>query len=99
MPLDTLRPVALGAAAGGFVNGLAGFGTALSALGFFLGVMDPVEAVAVIVVPSVLTGLQGVWVVRRTLAARSRRLMRFPPPGLAGIPSDCWRSGRSSRRR
>ena len=32
-----------GAAAGGFINGLAGFGTALFALGFFLSVLPPMH--------------------------------------------------------
>ncbi len=83
---QVLLLVALGAAAGGLVNGLAGFGTALFALGFFLNVMPPVEAVAVIVVLSVVTGLQGVWVVRHTIARHVRRLLVFLVPALAGIP-------------
>ena len=36
-----------GGFAGGFVNGLAGFGTALFALGWFLQVLPPREASAV----------------------------------------------------
>ncbi len=57
----------LGAAAGGFINGLAGFGTALFALGFWLQVMPPVQAVAIVLVISVATGLQGLWQVRHTI--------------------------------
>lgn len=57
--------LAAGAAAGGFINGLAGFGTALLALGFWLQIMPPVTAVSMVVVMSVATGLQGVWVVRQ----------------------------------
>ena len=35
MPLPDAFFIIAGAAAGGFINGLAGFGTALFALGFF----------------------------------------------------------------
>lgn len=34
-----------GAIAGGFINGLAGFGTALFALGFWLQILPPEQAV------------------------------------------------------
>ncbi|NCQ25142.1 MAG: sulfite exporter TauE/SafE family protein [Rhodobacteraceae bacterium CG17_big_fil_post_rev_8_21_14_2_50_63_15] len=78
--------VIAGAAAGGLINGLAGFGTALFALGFFLNVMPPVQAVAVVVVLSALTGLQGVWIVRHAIGANKRRLARFLVPALIGIP-------------
>lgn len=78
--------VMLGALAGGFVNGLAGFGTALFALGFWLQVMPPVQAVSVVLVMSVASGVQGLWVVRRSIAAEPARLMRFLLPGLLGIP-------------
>lgn len=78
--------VIAGAAAGGLINGLAGFGTALFALGFFLTVMPPIQAVAVVVVISALTGLQGLWVVRHAIGNNMRRLARFLLPGIAGIP-------------
>lgn len=75
-----------GALAGGFVNGLAGTGTALFALGFFLVALDPVSAVAVVALMSVVTGLQGLWEVRGALARNVPRLLRFIVPGLAGVP-------------
>lgn len=78
--------VAAGALSGGLINGLAGFGTALFALGFFLNVMPPVQAVAVVVVLSALTGLQGLWIVRHAIGANTRRLARFLLPGILGIP-------------
>ena len=81
-----LALLAAGAAAGGFINGLAGFGTALFALGFWLQIMEPVQAVAVCVVLSVLSGIQGVWIVRGAVATHWRRLARFLVPGLVGIP-------------
>ncbi|MEM7377260.1 MAG: sulfite exporter TauE/SafE family protein [Pseudomonadota bacterium] len=80
----TLSLLLAGAAAGGFVNGLAGFGTALFALGFWLLVLPPVEAVALAASLSVLSGLQGVWVVRHGIAYR--RLARFVVPAVLGLP-------------
>ncbi len=81
---EFLLLLALGAVAGGFVNGLAGFGTALFALGFWLQIMPPVQAVLVVLVMSVLSGVQGAILVRR--AIRWRRLGRFLLPALLGIP-------------
>ena len=76
----------LGAFAGGFVNGLAGFGTSLFALGFWLQILPPVQAVALSLAASVVTGLQGLWVVRVQMAAQKHRIARFVIPGLIGIP-------------
>ncbi|WP_297769183.1 sulfite exporter TauE/SafE family protein [uncultured Roseovarius sp.] len=86
MSLEVSLYVAAGAMAGGLINGLAGFGTALFALGFFLTVMPPVQAVAMVVVLSVATGLQGLWIVRHAIGANKQRLMRFLVPGIMGIP-------------
>ena len=69
---------------GGFVNGLAGFGTSLFALGWLLQVMPPREAVAIALVCSIATGVPGVWQVRRSIDLR--RLGVFLVPALLGIP-------------
>ncbi|MRU16328.1 sulfite exporter TauE/SafE family protein [Roseovarius sp. A21] len=86
MSTETILMVTLGAAAGGFINGLAGFGTALFALGFFLNVMTPPQAVAIVVVLSVTSGLQGLWIVRHAIWDQPRRMIRFMGPGVVGIP-------------
>jgi uncharacterized membrane protein YfcA len=86
MSAEVIPYVVAGAMAGGFINGLAGFGTALFALGFFLVVLPPFQAVAMLVVLSVITGLQGLWIVRAAIMQNTRRLARFLLPGLAGIP-------------
>jgi len=75
----------LGAAAGGFVNGLAGFGTALFALGFWLQFLPAAQAVAIAVVVSAVTGLQGLLIVRRDIRENFRRLAIFVCPALPGI--------------
>ena len=69
---------------GGFVNGLAGFGTALFSLGWLLQVMPPQKAVAIALVCSLVTGVPGVWQVRHSIDRR--RLALFILPAFAGIP-------------
>jgi uncharacterized membrane protein YfcA len=86
MSFETALVLAAGAAAGGFINGLAGTGTALFALGFYLAVLPPVQAVAIVALMSVLAGLQGLWVVRHAIGARPARLARWLVPGAAGVP-------------
>lgn len=78
--------ILLGACAGGFINGLAGTGTALFALGFLMVALDPISAVAVVTLMSVVTGLQGLWEIRAALVQNVPRLLRFILPGLAGVP-------------
>ena len=50
--------VLVGAVAGGFVTGLAGFGTGLVALGFWLHVIDPTPAATLVAVCSVVAQAQ-----------------------------------------
>ncbi|MCA8926896.1 MAG: sulfite exporter TauE/SafE family protein [Alphaproteobacteria bacterium] len=76
--------IVAGAFLGGFINGLAGFGTALFALGLLLQVLTPVQAVAICVVLSVVGGIPGLIVVRHHL--EWRRLVRFLLPAFVGIP-------------
>lgn len=76
----------LGAMCGGFVNGLAGFGTALFALGFWLHIMPPLQAVAITLAVSITTGAQGVWVVRKAIITNPQRLLWFLLPGICGVP-------------
>jgi len=86
MTTEAILFLVIGAAAGGFINGLAGTGTALFALGFYLVVLEPVTAVAIVAFMSVLAGLQGLWIVRKEIFAYPRRLLRFVLPGLLGVP-------------
>jgi len=72
--------------AGGFINGLAGFGTALFSLSFLLNVLSPLQAVGIVLVMSVFSGVQGLWVVRKQLAEHKTRLARFLLPALPAIP-------------
>lgn len=86
MTFEALLFISLGAFAGGFINGLAGTGTALFALGFFLAALPPISAVAIVSLMSVTTGVQGLWVVREAMSRNVPRLLRFIIPGLLGVP-------------
>lgn len=76
-----------GALIAGYVNGLAGFGTSLFSLGFWLQVYPPIEAVAMALAVSLTTSLPGLWVVRREIAQGTARLRRFLVPALLGVPA------------
>ena len=84
MTFETVVFIVIGAVFGGFVNGLAGFGMSLFALGWWLQVMPPPAAVALSLAMSLISGVQGVFLVRRSI--EMRRLARFLVPALAGIP-------------
>lgn len=86
MSVETVVFLVLGAMAGGFINGLAGTGTALLALGFYLVVLEPVTAVAVVAVMAVLAGIQGLWMVRAEIGEQRALVLRFVVPGLCGVP-------------
>ncbi|KIC12039.1 hypothetical protein RA19_05380 [Leisingera sp. ANG-M1] len=76
----------LGALLGGFVNGLAGFGTELFSLGFFLQVMPPLQAVSTTAVLAIATGRQGLWNIKAFILPNKDIIARFLLPALPGIP-------------
>jgi len=84
MTSDVLIFLLAGAVAGGFVNGLAGTGTALFTLGFWLQAIPPLEAVAMVLVISILSGIQGMVLVWKTI--QWRRVLRFLLPALIAMP-------------
>jgi len=84
MPLEAIVFISIGAAMGGLVNGLAGFGTGLFALGWWLQVLPPLSAVALVVILSFVSGIQGAFAVRHAL--NWPRLGRFLIPALCGLP-------------
>lgn len=86
MTTEFIVMLVLGAAAGGFINGLAGTGTALFSLGFYLLVMPPITAIAISSVLAILGGFHGVWAVRNDIAGNSAKVLRFVLPGLLGVP-------------
>ena len=73
-----------GALLAGFVNGLAGFGTGLVALGLWLHVIDPLLAAPLVVVCSVIAQLLSLLTVRPPFSLA--RLWPFLVGGVAGVP-------------
>src|SRR5580692_5010376 len=74
----------LGALAGGFVSGLAGFGTALMALGIWLYAVPPAVAVPLVLICSVVaqtSTLPSIW-----RSIDFRLVWPFLIGGLAGAP-------------
>ncbi|QOZ27596.1 sulfite exporter TauE/SafE family protein [Bradyrhizobium sp. CCBAU 51753] len=74
----------LGALAGGFVSGLAGFGTALMALGIWLYVLPPTLAVPLVLVCSVIAQISTLPSIWKTIDFRL--VWPFIIGGLAGVP-------------
>jgi uncharacterized membrane protein YfcA len=84
--MNTLEVAVLmfGALAGGFVSGLAGFGTALTALGIWLYVVPPGVAVPLVLICSIVaqtSTLPSIW---RTIDFKL--VWPFLVGGLAGVP-------------
>jgi uncharacterized protein len=76
--------VLAGAFTGGFVSGLAGFGTGLAALGIWLHAIEPAAAASLVVVCSVIAQtltMRTVW-----HAVKPVRVLPFVLPGLLGVP-------------
>src|SRR5262249_32866090 len=78
----------LGALAGGFVNGLTGFGTALTAMPFWLHTVPPALAAQLAAAAGVVGQLQTFDSIRHALDWR--RIAPFILAGLAGVPLGTW---------
>jgi hypothetical protein len=73
-----------GAFAGGFVSGLAGFGTGLVALGIWLHALQPAAAASLVMACSIIAQcltLRAIW-----HAIRPARVLPFVVSGLLGVP-------------
>lgn len=77
--------VVAGAIAGSFVSGLAGFGTGLVALGFWLHVVDPAPAATLVAVCSVVAQAQTLPTVWH--AVDGARIWPIVVAGIAGVPA------------
>jgi uncharacterized protein len=83
-----LALILAGAVAGGFVNGLTGFGTALTGLPLWLQALEPVIAAQLASACSVLghlTTLPEIW-----RSAAWRQIMPMLLAGLLGVPIGTW---------
>lgn len=84
MNLASYAILFFGALAGGFVSGLAGFGTALMALGIWLYVLPPTLAVPLVLVCSVIAQVSTLPSIWKTIDFRL--IWPFIVGGLAGVP-------------
>jgi uncharacterized protein len=84
--LGTLQIILIlaGAITGGLVNGLTGFGTALTALGIWLFALPPTVAATLVIISSVASQLQTLPMIWRTILWK--RVVVFAAPGLLGVP-------------
>jgi uncharacterized membrane protein YfcA len=84
----TLAFLLAGALAGGFVNGLTGFGTGLTALPLWLQALEPVVAAQLASAASIVghaTAIPGIW-----KRVDWRRLAPLLAGGLLGVPIGSW---------
>src|SRR4030081_445263 len=84
MSTVALALLVLGALAGGFVSGLAGFGTALMALGIWLYALPPAVAVPLVLICSIVAQtatLPSIW-----RSIDFRLVWPFLIGALAGVP-------------
>lgn len=88
MGLDQIAVVLLGALAGGFVNGLTGFGTAITAMGLWLYAISPPVAASLAIICSVVSQIQTLPMIWR--AIDWKRVLPFIVPGLLGVPVGTW---------
>ena len=84
MEASTYAILLFGALAGGFVTGLAGFGTALMALGIWLYILPPALAVPLVLICSVSSQISTLPAMWRTLDFKLAG--PFVAGGLAGMP-------------
>lgn len=76
--------VLAGALAGGIVNGLTGFGTAITAIGIWIYAIPPAVAASLAIICSVVSQAQTLHLIWRTIDWR--RMLFFVVPGLLGVP-------------
>jgi uncharacterized protein len=81
---DQIALIVAGALAGGIVNGLTGFGTALTALGIWLFALPPAVAATLVILSSVVSQLQTLPMIWRTILWK--RVVVFVAPGIVGVP-------------
>jgi hypothetical protein len=82
VPISTYQViiVALGALAGGFVNGLTGFGTGITAMGIWLYAISPTVAATLVIISSVVSQLQTLPMIWHAIeSGEARGLTPFNP--------------------
>jgi uncharacterized protein len=73
-----------GALAGGIVNGMTGFGTAITALGIWVYAISPAAASSLAIICAVVSQTQTMHLIWRSI--QWRRVLCFVVPGVVGVP-------------
>jgi uncharacterized membrane protein YfcA len=84
MGTEQIVIVFVGALAAGVVNGMTGFGTALTALGIWLYAISPATAATLVILCSTVSQLQTMHLIWRSIVWR--RVLIFILPGIFGVP-------------
>jgi uncharacterized protein len=84
MGSEQIAIVFAGALAGGIVNGLTGFGTAITVLGIWLYAIPPTVAATLAIICSIASQLQTLPMIWRWI--HWGRVIAFVAPGLLGVP-------------
>lgn len=84
MTLEQGLVILAGALAGGFVNGLTGFGTGLMAIGIWLHALPPATAALLVIACSLVSQLQNLPLIWGRI--EWPRALPFLIPGLVGVP-------------
>jgi uncharacterized membrane protein YfcA len=84
MGLEQIIIVLAGALAGGLVNGLTGFGTALTAVGLWLYALPPTAVSSLAIICAAIAQLQTLPMIWPTI--RWQRVLPLLVPGLFGVP-------------
>jgi uncharacterized membrane protein YfcA len=84
MGIEPVVLVLLGALAGGIVNGLTGFGTAITALGIWVYAIPPTVASSLAIICSTVSQTQTLHLIWRNI--EWKRVLVFVVPGIFGVP-------------
>jgi uncharacterized membrane protein YfcA len=84
MTLNQIIIIILGALAGGFVSGLSGFGTGITAMGIWLYAISPRVAASLVIICSIISQLQTLPMVWHAIQWKS--VWPYIVPGLIGVP-------------
>jgi uncharacterized membrane protein YfcA len=84
MRIEQFIVITVGALAGAFVSGLAGFGTGITAISIWLYAVSPPVAASLVVVCSVIAQVQTLPTIWHSIEAK--RVFPFILPGVLGVP-------------
>jgi uncharacterized protein len=84
MSIEQLIVITFGALVGGFVSGLVGFGTGITAISIWLYAVSPPVAASLVVVCSIIAQVQTLPTIWRSIVAK--RVFPSILPGIFGVP-------------